>query len=524
MKTPRIYPKLTICVIALLLCSFSLWSSQTLRVSLTDNDLNFDPHHAYTMTEAQIMTGLYEGLLSYHPTTLEPVAGVADDWSVSEDRLTYTFRIRDNAYFSNGEKITAEHILLSWKRLLTPNENAEYSFFLDVVQGAADFRNGRITDFNRVGLSAPKEDEFIITLSQPAPHFFRMLSHHALVVVHPENFDDSAAVEQIYSGPFFVEELTDTRLIMTRNPDYWDTEIELHNIEIHFGNDLEQITELYNQGFLHWLPDGAAYDVIQDAETIVINPLFGTTYYFFNASKPLLAQNSIRRALALLLPWDEIRSSERLMIPTASLIPGFFGYERQQGILETDPKEADKLLKDAGYPNGKGLPDLKIAVSEGGDGEIVAELIKKSLEEQLDLSVEIHRVSPWTYYDYLLTGDFDMAGITWIGDYLDPLTFLDLWKGDNNLNDSGLDDENYESILAEAMGLKDQERLDKLGEAEQYLLYNAAVLPIRHSPAINVVDTYYLEGWYPNVLDIHPYKYIRFVTSRDLPGMVMAGF
>jgi peptide/nickel transport system substrate-binding protein/oligopeptide transport system substrate-binding protein len=113
---------------------------------------------------------------------------------------------------------------------------------------------------------------------------------------------------------------------------------------------------------------------------------------------------------------------------------------------------------------------------------------------------------------------------TWIGDFADPYTFLQMWRRDSNLNDAQYNDAEYEARMEKSMREEGRTRWQTLAEAETLLLSRGTVLPISYSPAINIVDTEEIEGWYPNVLDIHPFKYMAFKNLRPLPGVALASF
>jgi peptide/nickel transport system substrate-binding protein/oligopeptide transport system substrate-binding protein len=143
-------------------------------------------------------------------------------------------------------------------------------------------------------------------------------------------------------------------------------------------------------------------------------------------------------------------------------------------------------------------------------------------KEKLGVPVRIEVVPYGQYFQTLKGGDYEVAFSTWIGDFADPYTFLQMWRRDSNLNDAGYDDADYESLLEKSMTEEGEQRWSTLAEAEKLLLERGTVLPISYSPAINIVDINELDGWFPNALDIHPFKYLSFKAFRPLPGVVLA--
>ena len=256
--------------------------------------------------------------------------------------------------------------------------------------------------------------------------------------------------------------------------------------------------------------DGASLD----PQRLEINPLFATSYYFFNNKQKPWDDWRVRKGLALLLPWDKIRSQE--FLPTTRLIPAIPGYPDLKGFEKASVQEGLDLLEEAGYPKGKGLPEIRIRVPYADS--MALNLIKRSLEELLETTVILDEISSFSeYYKSLRRDDYALGQITWIGDYADPMTFLQMWEENSSLNDAGFYNEEYDNLLDEAA---DGNRLEKMAEAERILLDTAQILPMSHSPALNLIDLRFIEGWYHNVLDIHPFKYIKFRNNFEIPGTI----
>jgi len=158
-------------------------SSQTREfvVSFPQGNVQLNPIYSFTSSEAQIYSGLYEGLVSYHPETMEPEAAVAERWDVSEDRQEYTFYLRESARYWNGDPVTAEHFRDTWLKLIAPETDAAYNFLFDIIEGVREYRTGEITDTGEVGIAAVDGRTLRVTLRRPATHFLRILSHHAFV-------------------------------------------------------------------------------------------------------------------------------------------------------------------------------------------------------------------------------------------------------------------------------------------------------------------------------------------------------
>jgi peptide/nickel transport system substrate-binding protein/oligopeptide transport system substrate-binding protein len=143
-------------------------------------------------------------------------------------------------------------------------------------------------------------------------------------------------------------------------------------------------------------------------------------------------------------------------------------------------------------------------------------------KEKLGVPVRVEVVPFNRYFQMMKTDGYTVGSSTWIGDFADPYTFLQMWRRDSNLNDAHYDDDDYEALIEKSMLEEGDARWAILAEAEQLLLDRGAVLPISYSPAVNIVDSGELEGWFHNALDIHPFKYLAFRSFRPLPGVVLA--
>jgi len=184
--------------------------------------------------------------------------------------------------------------------------------------------------------------------------------------------------------------------------------------------------------------------------------------------------------------------------------------------------EAQRLETEAGYPGGAGLPELVIRITPSPEDERIAALMAGAWLEKLGVPAKIDIVPFRQYFQSLKQDDYDVGNTTWIGDFADPYTFLQMWCKDSNLNDARYNDKDYEDLIDKSMTEEGTQRWKTLAEAEKLLLSRGNVLPISYSPSLNIIDLEEIGGWYPNVLDIHPFKYMAFRNLRPLPGVVMA--
>ncbi len=491
-----------------------------LTVVFSGEDPELNPLKSFQADEAQLFTGIYEGLFTYNPFTLEPVPALAAKWTVSEDKRTWTFTIRENARYWNGDPVLASHLRDSWLAMIDPAADAPYSSLFDFIDGAKDYRLGKTDDPSKVGVAAEDERTLVVRLSSPASYFPRVLCHHSFSAVHPDMLKraDWSSGAVISNGPYYILEKTKDRIVLTKNELYWDAKnVAIPKIVIRFGDTPAAAASLYDSGAAQWVAGDVDLDALKDRRGISVNAMFATHYYYVRSADKPWNDRRVRRALALALPWKEIRKDHLLPAPT--LVYPIPGYPKLEGIAEGDSEEAKKLLAEAGYPEGKGVPELVVRITPSQDAARIAGLMSKAWKETLGIPVKVEVVPFDQYYPALKKNDYVVGSSTWIGDFADPYTFLQMWRADSNLNDARYRDDEYEKLVDRSLGEEGETRYKTLAEAEKLLLDGGVVLPISYTPAVNIIDTDEIDGWFQNPLDIHPFKYLEYAAFKPLPGV-----
>lgn len=491
-------------------------------VVMTDRDLELNPLKSFKADEAQVFTALYEGLFSYNPFTLDPVPALASSWTLSEDKRTWTFTLREGARYWNGDAVLASHIRDSWLAMMDPGADAAYSSLFDFIEGAKDFRLGKTQDAGKVGVAAEGPRTLVVRLASPAAYFPRVLCHHSFAPVHPDMLKqkDWSSRPVLSNGPYYIYEHKADRLVLVKNELYWDAKnVEIPRIVIRFAKDGAEAASLYDTAEAQWVAGDVDLDALKDRRGISVNAMFATHYYYVRSAAAPWSDKRVRRALSLALPWDEIRKDH--LLPAATLIYPIPDYPKLEGVKETKADEAKKLLSDAGYAAGVGLPELVLRITPGADAARIAALMAAAWKDTLGVKTRVDVVPFDSYYDSLKKDDYVVGSSTWIGDFADPYTFLQMWRADSNLNDAKYRDDDYEKLVDRSLTEEGEERYKTMSEAERMLLDDGVVLPISYTPAINVVDTDEIDGWFQNPLDIHPFKYFSYAAYRPLPGVAM---
>lgn len=523
-----VYRHIALCVLAAVCCGMAaarqtadskpdaaLQRELTIIDSVYAYDLN--PHTANYAAEAQILGNLYEGLFSYDPVTLEPVPALAQSYTVSRSRLRWIFTIREGAAFSSGEPITAESVRDSWLSLLAPDAHTPFASLLDCVSGAREYRSGTGSR-DDVGITARADNTLAVVLTEPTEHLPQILCHHAFSVVSPE--------QGVYSGAYVLVERNEHDIRLKKNEYYWDAaNTAIPAVHITQSDDLSENTFRFNTGAVQWVIGAANAQEILDREAVQLAAQFATEYLFFKANRFPWDRSDFRNALLAAVPWDVLRGSA--LVPAQTFIYPLTGYPAGPGFTQYDLEDARMQL--AAAKKAAGLePDCRLelvfAIPDGEYMQQQAEILRQAWEA-LGIAVSVVKTPSSRYFESVSAGwQADVFSYTWIGDYADPMAFLELFRGHSTLNESAWENSEYDSLLEQAAAASSsQTRLELLSQAEQLLLDEAMVIPVSHPVSLNFVSLSELGGWYTNALDIHPFKYLYFKkTNIELPNLVYA--
>ena len=486
---------------------------RNLTILMAEQPLNLDIHTATYSSEAQILDSLYEGLFSYDPKNLDPRPAIAESYKISRDKKRWTFTIRENAVFSDGEKITAEAVRSSWLSLLR-TQNAPYASLLDCIKGAHDFREGK-TDENDVSITARNEKTLVVVLENPTAHFSKLLCHHAFSVCKLDSNGNTDT--SVFTGAFFVKEQSEKSLILAKNEKYWDAKnVHLPQITIRQSNDLKENSWNYNDGGADWLSGMFDTSALLNKTSLRISAIFGTEFLFFSCKNKPWDDKDFRNALLTAVPWEELRKTG--LVKATTLIYPLAGYQGVEGITETSEEDAIEMMADArkklGIPKDEKIP-ITFGISVISDRQKAQSEILKKAWEPLGVELNVQTTPDDRYVDSIPGWNADLFSYSWIGDFADPIAFLELFRTNSTLNPSKWQDEKFEDLIKKANEANDNaEHYKLLAQAEQLLLDSGEILPITHSISLHAVNLNQIGGWFVNALDIHPYKYLYFKETK----------
>lgn len=497
---------------------------QVLNLGNGGEPKDLDPHTVTGVPEFHIIMNVLEGLVSKDPKTLAPIPGVAEKWNISKDGKIYTFFLRKNAKWSNGDPITAPDFIYSWTRLLKPDTASEYAYQGFYIKNGRAFNEGKITDAQQLGLKAVDPYTLVVQLENPTPFFLSLLFHHSLYPVHkstvekfgnrwtrPENF--------VGNGAFVLKKWEINKVIsVTPNPFYWDKETVKLSEANFFPIDKHETEEkMFRAKSLHTVDDLPLEKLPtwqKDTTGVFKNhPYLGTYYYWFNCTKAPLNNKKVRQALTLAIDRDRI---VRLVtrggqVPATMFTPPGTGGFQPASRLPKDGSQIEKakqLLAEAGFPNGKGLPVLEILYNTSDNHKKIAEAIQQMWRENLGISSSLFNQEWKVFLDNQQTKNYMIARAGWIADYNDPNTFLDMFVTNGGNNHSGYSNTKYDELIEAAKKERNsQKRFTIFQKAEDILLEDLPVLPI-YIYSRNYLLSNSVQGWYPNIEDIHPLKYI----------------
>ena len=500
---------------------------QILHFGNGDEPQELDPHVTTGIPEYQIQLSLFEGLVSLDPKTLAIVPGVAQSWDESADHKTFTFHLRKTARWSNGDRLTAHDFVYSWKRALTPEMGDLYAYMLYYLKNGEQYAKGKIKDFSKVGVKALDDYTLKVELEAPTPYFLQVLTHHSYFPVEKATIEKFGTMAErgtrwtrpgnfVGNGPFKLKEWKMNRvLIVEKNPNYWDAS-RVRLKEIYFYPIPNKSTEerMFRAGQLHITEDIPSEKIAdykkQHPGVVHITPWVGTYFYRFNTTIKPLNDVRVRRALALSINREEIvkRITKGGELPAYTFTPpGINGYT-STARLEYNINKARKLLADAGYPNGRGFPKLELMFNTDEKHRQVAIAIQEMWKKALNIHITLANLDWKVFLDRESHLDYQLDRGGWIADYLDATNFLDLFVTGGGNNRTGWSNPQYDKYIREAALTADQDdRYAIFQKAEKLLMQEVPIVPIYTYTRRRLISES-VKGWYDNILDRHPYKYI----------------
>ena len=492
-----------------------------------------DPHRAEGVPASNVLRDLFEGLVGEKPNG-EYIPGAAESWEISEDSKTYTFKIRRDAKWSNGDDVVAEDFVFSLRRSVDPQTLSNYSSMLYPIKNAREIVLGNLEP-EALGVYSADLKTFVVELEEPTPYFLSLLTHSTTYPVHPKSIEKHGASftrpgNLVTNGAFVLSDWRVQDYIkLDRSPTYWDdknTSLEsvyylpLDNpdssLRRYRANELD-FTDTAPAEQLPWIRSCLGPD-------LNISPYFGSYYYGFNTTKPPFKDNvKLRQAMSMAI--DRSVITEIILgagqIPAYGFVPPVKSYTGEKlswaGWSQQEREDqAIKLYGEAGYSSESPL-EIEITYNTSENHKRVALAIAAMWKQVLGIKTTLKN-QEWKVFleTRRLKKETEIFRGGWVGDYDDPYTFSELLHSENEMNHSGFANQEYDAFLKKASEKNaGEERLSELKMAEKLMLEEMPIIPLYFYVSQHLIKPW-VSGLEGNVMDHHYSKYVKILKTETV--------
>ncbi len=489
---------------------------QKLIYALQNEPDGLDPGITNNSFASPILFNVFEGLVVYDDEN-NIVGGSAESWDISDDGLTYTFKLRDNLKWSDGSPLTADDFVYSCLRVLEPALGAQYTEMItDYIVGAADYYAGT-GSADSVGIVAQDDQTLVLTLTQPAAYYIGILGmwvyspvNQATVEANGDRWTLSADT-YVSNGPFMMKKISfGEGYELVKNPNYWNAaNVRLDNLNFRFIPDPSTALVALEQGDIDGSYDVPSADLPSlkaNSDALQIIPSYGTTFYEVNTSKAPYDNPKVRLALAMALDRtaiieDVLQTTDN---PAYSLIaPGYsvdgVAYDKGRSNFGLSPRAdvdgAQAMLAEAGYPGGEGFPTLELSYYTNERVKSTVEAMQQMWQENLGIKVNVSTEEWAVYYENIQALNYDIGAMGWGADYMHPMTFFPLRLSDGVGNNSGYANAEYDSLVKEAqMETDPAEAMRLMRAAEDVMMADMPLIPLYYRSTPKLMAPY-VKGW-----------------------------
>ncbi|MEK4536833.1 MULTISPECIES: peptide ABC transporter substrate-binding protein [Peribacillus] len=497
--------------------------SKVLNVNNSSEPGSLHPANAQGTHESWILEHTFEGLTKKTEEG-KIVPGVAESWKISEDGLKWTFKLKDGLKWSNGDPLTANDFEYAWKYALKPETAADYAYQLYYLKGgeAYNSKKGKEED---VGVKATDDLTLEVTLEQPTPYFLDLTSFYTFYPIDKKVQEENPkwaldAKTHVSNGPFKLTEWKHKEsLKIEKNENYYDKDkIKLDAVNFALIEDENTAWQMYQSGELdiaYPLPVDVQGQLVNSGDKEFKNGAELAVYYYnFNTKVKPFNNAKVRKALSMAIERKKITDNvaQGGQKPAFGVVPpgipdasGDF-QENTGDLFAENVDEAKKLLKEGLAEEGmKELPDFSILYNTLDSHKKIAEAVQGMWRDNLGVEVTLENAEFQVKLDREKAGDFEISRAGWVGDYVDPMTFM-LWETDGAYNDADWSNKEYDKYLKEAKStMEPKERMAALHKAEEVLIDEMPILPVYfytkpYMVKSNVTGVYAPINAYPNFI------------------------
>ena len=516
----------------LILCSCNRFSSRgdekTFRVNLATEPPSLDWSLATDHVSFNVIANLMVGLTEFDKN-LKPAPVIARSWEIVEGGRKIVFHLRDDVAWSDGKKVTAQDFEYSWKRLVNPKTASEYAYILFDILNAEEFHQGKIADESLVGVKTTDDRTLEVRLKHPASYF---LSITTFEVTYPQRQDIiekfgtkwTEADHIVTNGPFLLASWKhENEIQLKANPNFFLGKPAIENVDMAMINEKTTALALYEQGRLDFLDNHGI--PIFEKPRVSKGPGFRHVpqlrgyYYGFATDRRPFDDPRVRKAFAMAIDRSVfpkiLHGGEQ---PATSWIPpGMLAHNPKIGLLY-NPPEARRLLREAGYPNGKGFPQVTLAYNTDEDHKIVAEAVQGMWKRNLGVVVRLENQEWKVYLKNLQNDPPHIFRLGWGADYPDPDNFMKLFTALSGNNHTRWKNSRYDQLLEQAAReMNQQKRVRLYNEAQKILCeVDTAIVPLFTTAESTVLNPRYTGLEYTSMGRL-VLRHLRLKESNSLP-------
>ncbi len=479
---------------------------------------SLDPGFTSNTFAAPVLINAFEPLVTYDSEN-NLIPGLAESWDISEDGLTYTFKLRPDLKWSDGSPLTAEDFAYSWFRVLDPALAAQYSNILtDYIVGAKEFFEGTGKKED-VGIKVIDPQTISLNIMIPTPFYLDLLSMYPYNAVKKDVVEGNAdtwakdAATYVSNGPFKVSKIKlGEGVTLVKNENYWNAEnVKLEEIQFRYIPEQSTALTAFESGEIDGIYEVPTDDIPRlktESEDMYVIPQFATTYFIMNLDKEPFNDPKVRKALSLAIDRDSLIQNvlQNSDLPATGIVaPGYM--VEGEDFIDSRPdfdilpegnlEMAKQLLAEAGYPNGEGFPQVTLSYYTNPIVKKYTEALQQMWKKNLGIDMKIATEEWKVYYDGIKAGNYDIAAMGWGGDYLHPMTFLAGFASDSELNNSKYNNPAYDELLKKINAEIDPVKgADLMHQAESILIGDdhAVINLFYRSRYVMFAPT--VEGWF----------------------------
>ncbi|MBY0098119.1 peptide ABC transporter substrate-binding protein [Mesobacillus maritimus] len=470
---------------------------KVLRLNNSSEPGSLHPGTAQGTHDSWILEHAFEGLTKKTPEG-EIIQGMAEEWETSEDGLTWTFHLRDGIHWSNGDPVTATDFEYAWKYALNPESASTYAYQLYYLEGGQEFNEGKAGE-DGVGVTATDEKTLEVKLAQPTPYFLDLTSFYTYYPINQKVQEDNPEWYQeadtyVSNGAFKLTEWKHKESIkLAKNEHYYEQD-KINLDEVHFViiDDENTAWQMYQAGELdlvYPLPQDVQGQLMANNDPeFVAGPDLSVYYYNINNNVKPFNNPKVRKALSMAIERQTIvdHVAQGGQPPAYSVVPPGIpdvngDYQENTGkLFEENLDEAKKLLEEGLAEEGMDqIPNFTLTYNTSEGHKAIAEAVQEMWRKNLGIEMTLENVEFQVKLDREKAGDYTISRAGWVGDYVDPMTFMDLWVTDGPYNDADWSNAEYDKLVQTAKTTMDQEvRMKAMHDAEKILMDEMPILPI----------------------------------------------